>query len=655
MVLGDSFAGIEKTMQKLFSLAIFLFLLGACSTFQKSGEIQASPPTSPPTSPTIVPYTLTQEVANTLSPTSTRIEETASPTASIIPTITYIPYPDSTPLAKLLLTTDDILAPEVQDWDFVPGIYDSFLKEETVYVKDKSYDLKADCLIECTKQIWGTSRRYLEIMMIRAQDEQEASFKAEELFHSLNPYHYEYGIDEYKWINAPTQNTHIGFSKWNKGFVLTTSIGTIALMIVSYPSPYSDGRIASRKMLLWEASLHQEKCYFPIGEKAYWRSNMMSLKSKRELLAVVRTRYLKANKAEKQKMLDEFTLVTGYHRKHAIRILKNQIQVQNRFKRKPKTYKVMYRGEVVQALEQIWEIYGHLCSKRLQPFLPEAIQVLERCQEIELCKDTKALLLKISSASIDRCLRPIRHKSLHGLSTTKPGSLLKKLVPVQTFTAWNKEQPGFMEIDLVAHCGASTEGQYLNTLTCTDICSGWTDVTALSHRSQQVVATAIHQMRQRLPFALLGIDSDNGSEFINDLLYRYCQDEKITFTRSRPYQKNDQAHVEQKNWSVVRHIVGYDRWETAQELALLESIYDDLRLYINFFQPSLKLIAKERIGNQTIKRYDPAKTPYQRVLERKDISLPAKARLMNSYLQLNPVELRCRIDQKTAKLWKISR
>jgi len=162
-------------------------------------------------------------------------------------------------------------------------------------------------------------------------------------------------------------------------------------------------------------------------------------------------------------------------------------------------------------------------------------------------------------------------------------------------------------------------------------------------------------MRQRLPFLLLGIDSDNGGEFINELLYHYCLDEKITFTRSRPYQKNDQAHVEQKNWSVVRRTVGYDRWETEQELALLESIYDDLRLYINFFQPSVKLIAKERIGNQTVKRYDPAKTPYQRVIERKDISLEAKARLANIYIQLNPAKLRRQIDQKVAKLWKISR
>lgn len=382
---------------------------------------------------------------------------------------------------------------------------------------------------------------------------------------------------------------------------------------------------------------------------------MMSLKSKHELLEVVRPRYLKANKIEKQKMLDEFTAATGYHRKHAIRVLKNQSQVQNHLNRKTKTYKTLYRGEVVQVLEQIWEIYGHICSKRLQPFLPEAIKVLERCKEIEFSNDTKELLLKISSASIDRCLRPVRIKTPHGLSTTKPGSLLKNLIPVRTFTEWDAEQPGFMEIDLVAHCGNTTEGQYLNTLTCTDISTGWTDVTALPRRSKEAVSQAVHRMRQRLPFPLLGIDSDNGSEFINDLLYGYCLDEKITFTRSRPYKKNDQAHVEQKNWSVVRHTVGYDRWETDQEFAILESIYADLRLYINFFQPSFKLIAKERIGNKTIKRYDTAKTPYQRVLERKDISLESKARLMNLYVQLNPAELRRSIDLKTAKLWRISR
>jgi hypothetical protein len=378
---------------------------------------------------------------------------------------------------------------------------------------------------------------------------------------------------------------------------------------------------------------------------------MMSQQGKRELLEVLRPRYLKASKAEKQKMLDEFTASTGYHRKYAIRVLKHAVQ-RPRLRRKGR--KAVYRGEVVQALKQIWEIYNRICSKRLHPFLPEGIRALERYGEIQLSATTKQRLLAISPASIDRCLRPVRVKSPHGLGTTKPGALLKKAIPVRSYTSWDEERPGFLEIDLVAHCGETTEGQFLNTLTCTDICTGWTEVTALPRRSQQAVCIAIHDLRQRLPFALLGLDSDNGSEFINDLLYRYCQGEQITFTRSRPYRKNDQAHVEQKNWSVVRHTVGYDRLETEQELALLESIYDDLRLYINFFQPVLKLIGKERLGNKVVRRYDVAKTPYQRVIERKDISLRAKARLMNLYFQLNPAELRRRIDDKVARLWKIS-
>ena len=391
---------------------------------------------------------------------------------------------------------------------------------------------------------------------------------------------------------------------------------------------------------------------------------MMSLKSKRELKEAVQPRYLQATKVEKQKILDEFTGATGYHRKHAIRVLKNQRPVQKRPNRKTKTYKTIYRGEVLQALEQIWEIYGQICSKRLQPLLPEAIKVLKRCREIEFSKATKELLLKISSASIDRCLRPVRIKSPHGVSTPKPGTLLKQSIAVRTFTEWSEEKPGFMEIDLVAHCGESVAGQFLNTLTCTDVCTGWTDITGLMHRSKEAVYEAVRRMRQRLPFPLLGIDSDNGTEFtlaphasagVNELLYSYGLDEKITFTRSRPYQKNDQAQVEQKNWSVVRRTVGYDRWETQSELSLLESIYDDLRLYVNFFQPPFKLIAKQRVGNRTIKQYDLPKTPYQRVLERQDISLPAKARLMAVYVQLKPAELRRQINLKIAKLWKISR
>jgi hypothetical protein len=375
---------------------------------------------------------------------------------------------------------------------------------------------------------------------------------------------------------------------------------------------------------------------------------MMSQRSKRELFAEIQPRYLKAKKAQKQKILDEFTAATGYHRKYAIRLLKHGYL---RRKSKPKGRRATYRGEVVQALEQIWEIYGRICSKRLHPYLPEGIKVLERCDELRLSAGTKELLLHISRSSIDRCLAPARFNHPHGLSTTKPGVLLKKNIPVRTFADWSEDKPGFLEVDLVAHCGDNTTGQFLDTLTCTDLCTGWTEPIALRKRSQETVCASIGAMRPDLPFDLLGIDSDNGSEFINDLLYRYCLNEKITFTRSRPYKKNDQAHVEQKNWSVVRHTVGYDRLDSDKQFAILQSIYKDLRLYVNFFQPVLKLIGKEHIGNRVVRKYDYARTPYQRVLERKDVPLPQKAKLLNQYLYLNPAELRRHIDVHVAQLW----
>jgi hypothetical protein len=262
----------------------------------------------------------------------------------------------------------------------------------------------------------------------------------------------------------------------------------------------------------------------------------------------------------------------------------------------------------------------------------------------------------MSRATIDRCLKKARFTHpQHGLSTTKPGSLLKQAIPIRTFTPWEDECPGFLEIDLVAHCGSSVEGIYLNTLTATDLATGWTECLALPNKTQAAVSAAIELLRRDLPFPLLGLDSDNGSEFINDTLYRYCLSEKITFTRSRPYRKNDQAHVEQKNWSVVRHTVGYDRLETPSELELLHSIYSDLRLYINFFQPVLKLVGKDRIDGKTIRQYDRAMTPYRRVLNLEDLPFDLKARLSVQYMMLNPVSLRASIDQKVALLWKIVR
>lgn len=380
---------------------------------------------------------------------------------------------------------------------------------------------------------------------------------------------------------------------------------------------------------------------------------MMSQRSKRELLEAIRPRYLKANKAGKERILNEFVAATGYHRKYAIRVLKHGLKPKGLTK---PGRKKEYQGAVVTALVRIWEICGRICSKRLQPYLPEIVAVLERHQELLLPAEVKAQLLRMSRATIDRCLQPARfEEKQHGLATTKPGTLLKKAIPIRTFADWDDARPGFVEVDLVAHCGGSVEGQFIHTLTTTDVSTGWTECLAVLHRSQTLVFAAIRTMRQRLPFPLLGLDSDNGGEFINDLLYRYCLNEQITFTRCRPYKKNDQAHVEQKNWSVVRHVIGYDRFESEDELALLNSIYADLRLYTNFFQPVLKLIGKEQVGKKTVKRYDEAATPYQRVLASEQVDLKVKARLCHQYVQLNPVHLRNRIDDQVARLWKIIR
>lgn len=379
---------------------------------------------------------------------------------------------------------------------------------------------------------------------------------------------------------------------------------------------------------------------------------MMSQRSKRELVAAIHPRYLKANKSGKQQILNEFVAATGYHRKYAIRLLKHGSKPKGR--KKVGRSKV-YQGEVVQALTQIWEICGRICSKRLKPFLPEIVTVLERHKELLLSSEVKALLLGMSRSTIDRCLKAARYEKQHGLSTTKPGTLLKQAIAVRTWRDWDDAQPGFMEMDLVAHCGDTTAGQYLNTLTATDVSTGWTECLALPNKTQAAVSQAITVLRQHLPFPLLGIDSDNGSEFINDTLYRYCLTEQITFTRSRPYRKNDQAHVEQKNWSVVRHTVGYDRLETEDELITLATIYADLRLYVNFFQPVLKLIGKLPVDGRTVKQYDQAATPFRRVLASDQISLQVKAGLANQYVQLNPVTLRQQIDQNVARLWKIVR
>jgi hypothetical protein len=379
----------------------------------------------------------------------------------------------------------------------------------------------------------------------------------------------------------------------------------------------------------------------------------MTNKGKRELLKAVRPRYLKAGKTQKGRILDEFSAATGYHRKYAIHLL---VHGPPRRSKRKLGRRLTYGPDVIAALAQVWEISGHLCGKRLQPFLPELVEALERHGELRLGPDTREKLLRMSVSTIDRRLKRARAGiGSRGRTTTRPGTLLKHSVPIRTFADWNEQRPGFLEIDLVAHCGETTAGEYLHTLCAVDIETRWTEPVALPNKGQKATFEGILILRQRLPFPVQGLDSDSGGEFINHHLVRYCRQEHITFTRSRPFKKNDQAHVEQKNWTVVRQIIGYARYESPEALKLLTSIYEDLRLFVNFFQPVMKLAQKTRVGSKVRKIYDTAQTPYQRVLASKDIDQAVKDQLKEIYLNLNPVELKHRIESRLSELWRIPR
>jgi hypothetical protein len=379
---------------------------------------------------------------------------------------------------------------------------------------------------------------------------------------------------------------------------------------------------------------------------------MMSQTSKHELLAEVRARYTRGNRTTKQQILDELVATTGYHRKYAIWLLNHPPRRRERQRRPGRS---PYDGQVCAALEQVWQAANGICSKRLVPVLSQYVEALERHGELRLEDETRRRLLSLSPATADRLLARVRRgRRPHGLSTTKPGTLLKQSIPVRTFSQWDDARPGFVEVDLVAHCGDSPGGEFLYSLDMIDVCTRWVELVALANRSQATVTAAIAAGRQRLPYTLLGLDSDNGSEFINHDLKRYCEQEHITFTRSRPYKKNDQAYVEQKNWTAVRQVVGYDRFEGQAAWEALQALYVPLRLYLNFFQPVMVLIEKRRDGARLIKRYDAAKTPYQRVLDSPDIPEPVKERLRKLYPTLNPAALLRQIQARQEVLWKLA-
>jgi hypothetical protein len=375
----------------------------------------------------------------------------------------------------------------------------------------------------------------------------------------------------------------------------------------------------------------------------------MSLNSRRELLVRTIPRYRVADSEEKGRILDEFVSGAGYHRKYALTLLNREDRGKQTAK---KRFPRLYDEAVRLALITVWKAANRICSKRLMPFLPEFVDALERFGHLSLPPDIRERLLSISPATADRLLYRERHPEGRSISTTRPGKLLKHQIAVRTFANWSELAPGFMEADLVAHCGNRAEGAFLNTLVLTDIATGWTECVALLRRTEADVSGAIHAARQYLPFPLLGLDTDNGGEFINYELLRYCNEEKITFTRSRAYRKNDQAHVEEKNGSIVRRLIGYDRYEGLDAWKALTALYRLLRLYVNFFQPSMKLLSRERLQGHTTKHYDKAQTPYQRLQGSSVIGDDSKSRLLDAYQKLDPVVLLNKIEVLQDEFWK---
>lgn len=380
---------------------------------------------------------------------------------------------------------------------------------------------------------------------------------------------------------------------------------------------------------------------------------------RKAVTTATRSRYQRASKKDKGKILDEFIELTGYHRVYARSVLRTVarkiVRDQQRRVSGPATVKSrkIYDQQVLLVLRQIWVILDYICGKRLVAMIPEVLSRLEYFEELKVEPEIRAKLLRISAATIDRLLRAERRKhELRGRGRTKPGTLLKKQIPLRTFSEWNEQRPGFVEIDLVGHDGGLLQGEYLFTLDMTDVYSGWTEVQAVQNKAQVWVFAALKQLRARLPFPLQGIDSDNGSEFINADLLEYCQQEQLTFTRSRPYRKNDNCYVEQKNYTMVRRHVGYQRLAGVEQLALVNELYKHLRLYTNYFQPLMKLKHKERHGSQVKKTYDTAQTPYQRLLQSPYLSAAGKRRLKAEYARLNPAELKRQIERLQERLLK---
>lgn len=382
----------------------------------------------------------------------------------------------------------------------------------------------------------------------------------------------------------------------------------------------------------------------------------MTHMGKKELIDEVKPRYLKASKFEKSNILDEFCLNTGYNRNYAIQILQadcdyHRVKREGRKKRKQK-----YGSDVMLVAIKIWELLEYPCGARLKPSLIPMLEALERSKEISVSSDVKEKLKLITARTLDRRLKKERkiRKLNRSRGTTRHGSLLKSSIPIR-ITDWDTSKAGFMEMDTVAHNGGNPSGEFIYSLDMTEIYSGWSEQIAVMGKGEAGMITAVDEIKNVVPFNLLGMDSDSGSEFVNWHMVRYCEQHKLFLTRSRPDRKNDNAYVEQKNNTHVRKWLGYGRYDTKKQLLAINDLYqNELRLFNNFFRPVMKILSKEKVNNSVCKKiYDVAQTPYQRLLDSNQISQQKKQELQDLYLSLNPVELKKEIDRKLKYIQKL--
>lgn len=380
----------------------------------------------------------------------------------------------------------------------------------------------------------------------------------------------------------------------------------------------------------------------------------LTMAQRKAITRKLANRYAKASKPEKSAILDEVCELCDYSRDYARRALRGALAPP--VKRKRSARAPTYSNDVIAALRLVWAVLDGPAGKRLAPVMAATVEALERHGEISLTEELRTQLCAMSAATIDRRLAPDRKAlQLKGRSGTRPGSLLKSQIAIRTFADWDDKAPGFCEADLVGHDGGDARGEFAQTLDLTCVVTGWTEVRILRNKAMRWVVAGLEDIEASLPFALQGVDTDNGSEFINTLLMAFCEDREITFTRGRPYRSNDNCYVEQKNNSVVRKAVGYARYDTPAEIEGLAELYGYLVPYVNFFQPSMRLLERRRVGAKVSKRYDRATTPFQRLLGEGVLDPEATALLVKTYESLNPAELKRQIARCQDELTELAR